>query len=97
LATRNLRIIQSNLPLLDNFFSRHSDLFAWVRPTAGPIAFPKLLKGEVETFCDELVNESSVLLLPGTLYNHPGNHFRIGFARQNMPKALAQLDEYLKA
>ena len=97
LVTRNLGIIQSNLPLLDDFFSRHSDLFAWVRPIAGPIAFPKLLKGQVGPFCDKLVHESGVLLLPGTLYDHPGNHFRIGFARQNMPEALARLDEYLKA
>jgi aspartate/methionine/tyrosine aminotransferase len=96
LTIRNLNIIQRNLPLLDDFFSRHSDLFLWVRPKAGPIAFPKLLKGEVEIFCDELVHESGVLLLPGTLYDHPGNHFRIGFARKNMPEALARLDEYLK-
>ncbi len=96
LTTRNLKIIQKNLALLDDFFGRHRDLFTWVRPKAGPIAFPKLLRGDVETFCDELVNESGVLLLPGTLYDHPGNHFRIGFARQNLPEALARLDEYLK-
>jgi aspartate/methionine/tyrosine aminotransferase len=97
LVTRNLKIIQKNLALLDSFFSRHSDLFSWVRPKAGPIAFPRLLRGDVETFCDELVHESGVLLLPGTLYNHHDNHFRIGFARKNMPEALARLDEYLKA
>jgi aspartate/methionine/tyrosine aminotransferase len=95
LTTRNLNIIRSNLLLLDDFFNRHSGLFSWVRPKAGPIAFPKLLKGEIKTFCDKLVHESGVLLLPGTLYDHPGNYFRIGFARKNMPEALARLDEYL--
>lgn len=60
------------------------------------IAFPKLLTGQVETFCDELVHKSGVLLLPGTMYDHPGNHFRLGFARQNMPEALARLEEFLK-
>lgn len=86
------------------FFARHTDKFSWVRPKAGPIAFPKLLKGEIETFCDELVHKSGVLLLPGTLYEHPGNHvstwldshFRLGFARRNLPEALARLDEFLK-
>jgi aspartate/methionine/tyrosine aminotransferase len=97
LVTRNSKIIQENLALLNGFFSRHSDLFTWVRPKAGPIAFPKLLKGDVETFCDELVHESGVLLLPGALYDHRENHFRIGFARKNMPEVLARLDEYLKA
>jgi aspartate/methionine/tyrosine aminotransferase len=95
LAARNLDIIHYNLALLDDFFSRHSDRFSWVRPTAGPIAFPKLLKGDVETFCDELVHESGVLLLPGAMYDHPGNHFRLGFARKNMPEALARLEEFL--
>ncbi len=103
LAARNLSIIRHNLALLDDFFSRHSDQFSWVRPQAGPIAFPKLLSGQVETFCDELVHESGVLLLPGTMYSHPSNHvstwldnhFRLGFARQNMPEALARLEEFL--
>lgn len=95
LATRNLSIIRHNLALLDDFFTRHSDRFSWVRPTAGPIAFPKLLNGDVETFCDELVHESGVLLLPGTIYDHPGNHFRLGFARKNMPEALGRLEECL--
>ena len=95
LAARNLQIIQSNLARLDDFFSRRADRFAWVRPKAGPIAFPRLLKGDVETFCDELVHESGVLLLPGSMYDHPGNHFRVGFARKNMPSALAQLEQFL--
>lgn len=95
LAARNLQIIQSNLILLDDFFSRQAGRFSWVRPKAGPIAFPRLLKGDVETFCDELVHESGVLLLPGTMYDHPGNHFRVGFARQNMPSALSQLEQFL--
>ena len=94
LAARNLQIIQSNLALLDDFFARQADYFAWVRPKAGPIAFPRLLKGDVETFCDELVHESGVLLLPGSMYDHPGNHLRIGFARKNMPKALSQLEHF---
>lgn len=97
LAERNLGIIRHNLALLDDFFARHSSRFSWVRPKAGPIAFPKLLAGNVETFCDELVHESGVLLLPGTMYDHPGSHFRLGFARQNMPEALARLEQFLSS
>jgi hypothetical protein len=29
------------------------------------------------------------------VYDNSGNHFRIGFARQNMPEALARLEEFL--
>jgi aspartate/methionine/tyrosine aminotransferase len=95
LAGRNLQIIRHNLSLLDSFFERHANRFDWIRPKAGPIAFPRLLDGAIEVFCDELMQESRVLLLPGTLYDHPGNHFRIGFARRNMPEALTQLEKYL--
>jgi aspartate/methionine/tyrosine aminotransferase len=100
LAARNRTIIQRNLALLDAFFARHADRFAWQRPDAGPIAFPKLLEAQpggepVEAFCDALVRGASVLLLPGTLYGHPGNHFRIGFGRANLPRALERLERYL--
>jgi len=37
------------------------------------------------------VTEKGVLLLPGTLYDHPGNHFRIGFGRKDFGEGLARL------
>jgi len=92
---RNLQIIRDNLSLLDAFFAARADRFEWVRPQAGPIAFPRLIGENVEQFCDQLVTSSGVLLLPGTMYEHPGNHFRLGFARKNMPQALAQLEQFL--
>jgi aspartate/methionine/tyrosine aminotransferase len=95
LTNRNLEIIRGNLALLDDFIDRRAGRFEWVRPRAGPIAFPRLLQGEVGQFCHDLVTEAGVLLLPGTTYDHPGNHFRLGFSRRNMPQALARLDEYL--
>jgi aspartate/methionine/tyrosine aminotransferase len=96
LAARNLDIISDNLALLDAFFSRHARQFDWVRPKAGPIAFPRLLTGDIENFCDGLVKTTGLLLLPGTLYDHPGNHFRLGYARSNLPEALARFDEFLQ-
>ncbi len=95
LAQRNLNIILRNLDILDNFFARHAERFAWQRPRAGSIAFPRLLQGEVETFCAELVTQTGVLLLPGTLFDDPGNHFRIGFGRANLPEAIQRLEEFL--
>jgi aspartate/methionine/tyrosine aminotransferase len=92
---RNLQIIRDNLALLDVFFTEHNDRFEWVRPKAGPIAFPHLVGEDIEHFCHDLVSKSGVLLLPGTMYDHPGNHFRLGFARKNLPQALAQLERFL--
>jgi len=91
---RNLQIIRSNLSLLDRFFAAHADRFTWVRPHAGPIAFPRLTGEDVEKFCRRLITTAGVLLLPGTMYDHPGNHFRLGFARKNLPQALASLEKF---
>jgi aspartate/methionine/tyrosine aminotransferase len=97
LTARNLEIILRNLELLDAFFAHRGEQFAWKRPSAGPIAFPRLLDGEVEAFCTRLADTAGVLLLPGTLYDHGGNHFRIGFGRRNLPAALEKLEEFLDA
>ncbi len=96
LIDRNLGIIQNNLTVVDNLFTRYSSLFNWVRPKAGSMGFPKLLKGDVEKFCDDLVKKSGVLLLPGTMYDDSRNHFRLGLGRKNLPQAVERLEGYLR-
>jgi hypothetical protein len=53
---KNLRIIRHNLGLVEAFVARFGDLFEWVRPKAGAVAFikftgtrdfPPLYKSEV--------------------------------------------------
>ena len=95
LANRNLEIIKSNLIIIDGLFSRHSSLFSWSRPKAGSMCFPKLLQGDVESFCDDLVKKVGVLLLPGSMYDEENNHFRLGLGRKNLPQAVERLEEYL--
>jgi aspartate/methionine/tyrosine aminotransferase len=95
LAKKNLDIIKENLVVIDDLFQRHADLFSWVRPQAGSMGFPRLLKGDVDTFCDELVKKAGVLLLPGTMYDDSQNHFRLGLGRKNLPQAVERLEEYL--
>jgi aspartate/methionine/tyrosine aminotransferase len=96
IAQRNLDIMTTNLSLLDGFFARRASQFTWVRPRAGSIAFPRLLGGDIDAFCHALVISAGVLLLPGSVFDDPGNHFRLGFGRQNMPEALARLEEFLQ-
>jgi aspartate/methionine/tyrosine aminotransferase len=95
LIDRNLGIIKTNLETMDKFFTHHSSLFTWVRPRAGSMGFPKLLKGDIEDFCDKVVREAGVLLLPGTMYDDTGNHFRVGLGRKNLPQAVERLDNHL--
>ncbi|HEY1276958.1 MAG TPA: aminotransferase class I/II-fold pyridoxal phosphate-dependent enzyme [Thermoleophilaceae bacterium] len=96
-VARSREIVDSNLGLLDDFFERRCDRFEWVRPKAGPIAFPRLAGEPVAQFCDQLAREAGVLLLPGAEYEHPGEHFRLGFGRRNMPEALERLEAFVDA
>ena len=96
LAKRNLGIIKDNLSVMDDFFSRHADMFSWVRPQAGSMAFPRYLGRDVEKFCDELVKKAGVLLLPSTMYDYSNNHFRLGLGRKILPQAMERLEEFLK-
>lgn len=94
---RNLNIIRTNLDLLDTFFQKHRALFSWKRPRAGSTAFVKLLAStSVEDFVEDLISKEGVMLLPGSVYDFPGNYFRIGFGRKNLPEALNRLERYLK-
>ena len=93
---RSRRIVADNLALLDAFFVRRSDRLSWVRPRGGSIGFPRLLDAvPVDRFAAELVETSGVLILPGSQFGHGGNHFRIGFGRQNLPEALGRLEAFL--
>jgi aspartate/methionine/tyrosine aminotransferase len=93
---RSLRIVADNLGLLDDFFGRHRERFAWVRPRGGSVGFPRLL-GDVpiDEFAAALVDAEGVLLLPASQFGYPGNHFRIGFGREDLALALAGLESFV--
>lgn len=96
LIARTMDRTRANLELVDAFFEKWSQLFSWVRPKAGTLGFPQLRADiPVETFCRDLVREDGVLLVPGGVFDHPGNHFRIGFGRANLPTALDHFDAHL--
>jgi len=102
IITRNRKIMDSNLVLLNNFFSMHDDLFEWRVPDGGCIGYPKYLGDDgVEAFCENLVTKAGVLLLPASVYESdltqtPPNHFRIGFGRHDMADGLKTLENYLQ-
>ncbi len=95
LLARIRDITMRNLGLLDEFFARRASLFDWRRPRAGTTAFPRYLAGSAEAFCDDLVRRAGVLLLPSTAFDAGDDRVRVGFARKNLPEALAALDAAL--
>jgi aspartate/methionine/tyrosine aminotransferase len=95
LVERNRQLVLRNVQLLSEFIDRRSKLFSWTPPNAGPIGFVQFRpERDVYQFCESVVQESGVLLLPGTVYDQP-RHIRFGYGRANMPESLAQLDSWL--
>jgi aspartate/methionine/tyrosine aminotransferase len=92
---RNLGIIQANLAHVREFMIRREDVFAWHEPMAGPIAFARLRTGSAVTFCEEVVLESGVLLVPSTLFDFGDSHLRWGLGRLNFREGLSVLDKHL--
>lgn len=93
---RNRNLITGNLRLLDEFFQRHEEHFSWLRPSAGPIAFPAFKESTSATgYAEKLVEQAGILLLPGSCYDYGDRHFRIGFGRANLAVVLARWEEWL--
>ncbi|HEY2810899.1 MAG TPA: aminotransferase class I/II-fold pyridoxal phosphate-dependent enzyme [Rhabdochlamydiaceae bacterium] len=96
ILSRNREIMLRNLQFLDQFFARYRSLFTWVRPQAGMTAFVELLAPiPVEEFAEKLVEQTGILIMPGSIFDVPGNFFRIGFGRKNMPEILELLEKYI--
>lgn len=95
--SRNHTLLLNNFELLKNFFKTYSGLFEWIQPKAGCIGYP-LFKGRqsVDRFADELLDDFGVLILPSSVYDEAGNHFRIGFGRKTLPESLGQLSRFIE-
>jgi len=94
---RSRRIVRDNLAQLDGFFERQAAHLSWVRPAGGSIAFPELRAGvPIDRFSEDLLQAEGVLIAPGSIFGHPGNHFRIGFGRVDMPAALERLETFIE-
>lgn len=92
---RTRAVIDANLVVLDDFFARNSETFAWTRPKAGTVGFPKYLRGDVDQFCAAVVESEGVLLLPGSLFGYAGSHFRLGYGRRDMAQALEKVERFV--
>jgi len=95
---RNLNIVHDNLRVAKEFVAAHAAQFEWFEPQGGSIMFPKWTgKLAVEEFCQRMVDERGVMIVPGSIFDYPGSHFRIGLGRKNLPEVLEQVDAYLKS
>ncbi len=96
LAQRNLAIIHKNLAIVEAFCACHAAQIQWLRPQAGSTAFPRWLgAASLDALCQRALDEQGLLIVPGSLFDLPGNHFRVGLGRRNLPQVLEHFDELL--
>jgi len=69
-------LLEKNRALLDRFLDSRKDLAA-VRPQAGTIIFPRLVRGSVDRFCALLREKYETSVVPGRFFEMP-EHFRLG-------------------
>ena len=95
---RSRRRLATNLIAADQFFAGHSRAFGWVPPQAGTVCFPRFTgPGGTQAFCERILRDSGILLLPSSVYGYADRHFRLGVGRDDFPRGIARLDEYLRS
>lgn len=90
---------RNNLDLLVSWAERHREFVSIVRPQGGVCVFMRLHGvADVEDFCRQLVDEQSVLLVPGTSFGQ-ANYVRLGFgcSTSDLNEALSRLSQHFKA
>ncbi len=96
ILARSLVIILKNLDIAKAFFAKNAQWFQWLPPQAGSVAFPRWLGSQtVEAFCAAVLDQQGVMIVPGSIFEYPGSHFRIGLGRKNLGEALARVSDHL--
>lgn len=101
ILSRNRALARENLALLRKFFGDRRNLFEWYEPDGGCVFFPRYLGGDVERFCERLIQEAGIFTLPASTYRSdllpiPSDRFRIGFGRRGLDGILTAFEAFLR-
>ena len=98
---RNVDIIRRNKALLTSFVEQtHSDMFEWVPPTAGAVAFIRFKKNLTTAQLGESLAAKGIGIKPAFCFAPAKNidcsndFFRVGFGESKFPRALDALREW---
>jgi len=98
LLERTRSILQTNWPVLNEWFIGHGELFEAIPPKAGAIAFVKYnLNINSTELVQRLLHEKSCLVVPGDHFGYD-NHLRIGYGPETdyLIAGLALIHELLE-
>jgi hypothetical protein len=93
-------LLATNRAVIDSFLDSRRDLECF-RPPAGTVFFPRLTRGDPETFFKLLREKYETTVVPGTFFELP-RHFRIGIGgdtanlRAGLERLSAALDDFAK-
>lgn len=94
----NLQKIRANKKLFLDFVKTQKSLIPeYKEPIAGSTAFVRLnLPESTLSYADNLVEKSSILLIPAEMFDYGHSHVRIGFGRESMSQALKLWEQVLQ-
>lgn len=98
IAEGNRAIVRRNLDALDALLSGDPGLLGWTRPRAGSVGLARLPGDEpASRLCQDLLDETGLLLLPSTVFDFGDRHVRLGFGRADFAEAVGELAPWLRA
>jgi aspartate/methionine/tyrosine aminotransferase len=99
LIERTRSIVRRQLPRLEAWIHKHDDIFTYIPPVAGAIAYVRYkLPVSSTTLMNRVMKEQSVLIMPGEFFGM-GKYLRLGYGYDldYTLRGLARVEEVLKA
>lgn len=92
---RNNGFIKKNLSHLRDFLLERQDIFSWLPPEGGPVAFVGIKGKDAGEFCSGLLEDTGVLLMPGAVFGEEYSPFiRFGMGRKSIKVPFNLLKKY---
>ena len=100
LLERNIGIIRRNLAIVERFLGENSDLFSYVKPTAGCVLFVEFKGPLTSTQLGEALAADGISIKPSYCFTDDDSvdqYFRIGFGEEKVPAAIEALARFVEA
>ncbi len=103
LLERTMEIVRQNIKIFKEVVSEYPEVLQWQEPRSCTISFfrlkgwgLKLGSGGATGFCDVMVKESGVMMVPSSVYNYqPDEYVRVGFGRKNFVRVMEEFRRFL--
>ena len=50
---------------------------------------------DTDTFCERLLEDTGIMLVPSSMFDYGKNHVRIGFGREDLAEAVERFSSYI--